>query len=124
MCMIDHADQITVLSDGILTARKPHRCGECHRVIEPGERYLRTTGVFDGFATYKTCLQCVAVREWLSQVCSGWIYTQVGEDLAEHFYEGYGMWLGRAVIGMRNHWRKRDGSLMQPMKLPEKMPVG
>lgn len=124
MCMIDDSERINVLSDTKPRARKPHKCGECCRTIAVGETYEKTVGVYDGrFDTYVTCMHCVAVREWLSKVCSGWIYTMVEEDLREHFREGYGFWLGRAAIGMKREWRKRDGSLMQPMALPAKLPT-
>jgi hypothetical protein len=106
-------------------ARKPHKCGECLRTIEPGEIYEKTVGIHEGdFDTYITCEQCVSVRDWLQKVCGGWIYSMVEEDIAEHFREGYGIWLGRAAVSMRRKWRRRDGSLMGPMTLPEKLPVG
>lgn len=120
MCRVD--DTISVLSDERPRAKKPHRCGECHRTIEPGEHYERVTGLWEGeLVTHKTCLQCCSVREWLANVCSGWVYSEVAEELLEHFYEGYGMWLGRAVVSMQNQWRKRDGSLMLPMDLPDRL---
>ena len=124
MCMVDDNEKIQVLSHTKPRARKAHKCGECNRTIEPGETYERTAGVADGyFETYITCEQCVAVREWLAKVCSGWVYTMVGEDLQEHFREGYGIWLGRAAIGVRRKWRKRNGSLMRPMALPAVLPT-
>src|SRR5690554_6021028 len=99
MCMIDHNEMVEVLSDTKPVARKVHRCGECQREIQPGEQYEKIVGIFEGqMDTYKTCLHCVAVREWLSQVCGGWLYGMVGEDLLEHYREGYGMWLARAYL--------------------------
>lgn len=125
MCMIDDSEPLTLLVDAQPLARKSHRCGECGRVIEPTERYERHEGVCDGeWETHKTCLHCVAVRKWLSRVCRGWVYTMVDEDLLEHFREGYGLWLGRAYVGMRRKWRRRDGKLMAPMELPERLPEG
>ncbi|MEX0741486.1 MAG: hypothetical protein WD079_01730 [Phycisphaeraceae bacterium] len=123
--MIDYGERIKVLSDRKPIARKVHRCGECHRDIQPGEQYERTVGLWEGeLETHKTCLHCVAVREWLSQVCNGWVYGAVGEDLCEHFREGYGIWLARAYIGVRDKWRRRDGSLRAPMTLPDQLPTG
>lgn len=125
MCMVDYSERVTVLSDTKPVARKAHTCGECYRDIKPGEQYERMTGIYDGqLDTYKTCLQCVSVREWLSQVCNGWIYSMVGEDLLEHFREGYGIWLARAYLGVRDKWQRRDGTLRSPMKLPEQLPAG
>ena len=126
MCMVEYCDEIfEPLGKTVFKARKPHRCGECRRTIEPGETYERHAGPFDGqFTVHKTCRHCVAVREWLLQVCSGWMYGSVSEDLYEHFREGYGLWLGRAVVGMQNHWKGRSGSLMEPMALPATLPTG
>jgi len=121
--MIGDCDRVQVLNTTNPRARTPHKCGECQRTIHPGEQYEKTVGVFDGsFDTYITCEQCRSVRDWLSKVCSGWIYSMVEEDISEHFRAGYGMWLGRAAVGMRRFWRRRDGSLMQPMVLPASMP--
>lgn len=45
-------------------ARKRHRCCECWGWIEIGEVYNYLTGIWDGRAsTYKTCLECTALRE-------------------------------------------------------------
>lgn len=50
-------------------ARKDHRCCECRRPIHPGEQYQYIIGVWDGeFSTFKTCEQCVGVRESLNKV--------------------------------------------------------
>lgn len=40
-------------------ARKPHRCQECYGTIQPGEKYHKITGVFDGSGfTHKICADC------------------------------------------------------------------
>ena len=40
-------------------ARKPHRCCECLRTIEIGERYERVSAMYDGrIADIKTCGNC------------------------------------------------------------------
>ena len=44
-------------------ARKPHKCSECGRTIEPGERYERTAGSWEGdFFTSLACLHCARAR--------------------------------------------------------------
>lgn len=44
-------------------ARKAHKCCECLRIIQPGERYERWSGRFDGdFFSQKTCHQCAEIR--------------------------------------------------------------
>jgi hypothetical protein len=45
------------------TARKTHCCCECSSEIQPGERYEKAVGKFDGiFESYKTCLPCSCIR--------------------------------------------------------------
>lgn len=121
MCMADYGDG-GWLRHRLTTpvANKVHRCGECGRDIQPGERYERDEGLmgYDGDARgycAKTCENCVAARSWLERVCRGWIYEMVYEDLREHWDDGWdlrSLWLGRALVGMRNRWKRRDGTLM------------
>ena len=43
-------------------ARKPHKCCECAKVIEAGDFYMRTSGVWDGRPdTFKACYPCHAL---------------------------------------------------------------
>lgn len=45
------------------TARKAHRCCECHGTIQLGEKYHYHHGVWDGeAASYKVCVDCEALR--------------------------------------------------------------
>jgi hypothetical protein len=45
-------------------ARKPHRCCECCRTIEVGERYHRVDGIWEGTAdSFATCDRCERTRE-------------------------------------------------------------
>ena len=47
----------------IRTARTEHKCGECKRVIAPGEKYEITEGLCEGtWETYKTCSDCLSIR--------------------------------------------------------------
>lgn len=67
------------------TARKPHRCCECHENINPGDRYEDMAGVFDGFVAYKTCGPCVEIR---NHFCDGtWIYGGLWEQMQYCFPE-------------------------------------
>lgn len=119
MCMIDGAERYYPETDEWRTARKEHRCGECNRTIRRGERHHVGGGAMEGdWYTHRTCAHCATVREWLRAECSGWVYEAVAEDLLEHFREGMGIWLGRAVVGMRRQWRRRDGTAMPVMALP------
>lgn len=45
-------------------SRTRRRCCECRGWIEPGERYHRLTGKWDGdILTFETCLQCEEIRQ-------------------------------------------------------------
>lgn len=76
-------------SEKIVTARKRHVCGECSRVIEPGERYARWAGSWEGdFWTMKSCPQCDALRKIINYVddyfwegCYGGIHAWVADRL-------------------------------------------
>ena len=95
------------------TARLPHRCCECHRQIDPGERYEVAAGRWDDFEVFKTCAHCVSARQWLEKECDAFIYGEVEMDLHQHAKEGKEpMRLYRYVAAMRRGWRRRDGRLM------------
>lgn len=50
-------------------ARITHRCVECDRTIAVGERYIYSTGKWDGQITsYRRCLHCEAVAEALREM--------------------------------------------------------
>lgn len=115
MCRIDYCDEPSITRyEGDPTARKPHRCSECHRKIERGERYHREHLIWDGaYHTIKTCPECMVGRDWLRRECGGWIYTEVLEELREHYVDNEiteGRYtLGRLVVSMRRQWRRFDG---------------
>lgn len=67
-------------------ARKPHKCGECRRVIMPGERYQDERLLFDGSVdTHKTCSDCMSLRR--EMFCDCWIYGQLWEAFGEYLLE-------------------------------------
>ncbi len=101
-------------------AAKVHPCAECGRAIAPGERYSKTFLVYDGHtSTYRCCLHCRVGQEWLEQQCDGFIFTQVFEDLQEHWTEGYkSLRMGRLLVGHKKQWRRGDGTLLPVPALP------
>jgi hypothetical protein len=122
MCMIDDCDErSTVLGESHPVARKKHKCGECRRVIEPGERYLAESLLFEGeVSTHKTCAHCEVARDWLARECGGWIYSGVAEDIREHVTSGYyGMAVARMAVGMSWKWRGKNGELFPVPSLPK-----
>lgn len=68
-------------------ARKEHICGECGRTILKGEEYERFSGNWknEGFCCYKTCEDCLSVRD--AFFCDGWIFGEVIEGVDEHIRE-------------------------------------
>lgn len=61
MCIYIDDDEGTLLSNGGRRARKPHRCDECSRTIEPREQYQYWTSVYDGnITTMRMCAHCWA----------------------------------------------------------------
>lgn len=95
------------------TARKEHRCGECRRTIDPGERYVVQTSLYEGsWWEGKVCAQCRAATEWLIIICRGYLCEDVLDELSDHLYEPppiSSVALGRLVVRMRHQWRRRDG---------------
>jgi hypothetical protein len=64
-------------------ARKPHRCGECHRTIQPGERYTVCVGKWDGhLSEHHRCTHCEAVWKALNDrfPCYCWYWGGLYED--------------------------------------------
>ncbi len=62
MCFTDF-DGPSVFRASRHRARKPHKCTECGRTIEPGERYQIAWGVWNGQPeTFRTCRECLRDR--------------------------------------------------------------
>ncbi len=104
-------DPVTLISSTTPKARKPHKCDECRRIIEPGETYHRDFYTFEGDTnTVRWCLQCNEARRWLKEVCDGWMYEGLGEELSEHRGEGYATGFLADKVG--DGWRGLDGSVI------------
>jgi hypothetical protein len=56
-------DAPKVSSTIIRTARKKHKCCECHREIVVGESYEYISGIWETAMNFKTCKSCVDLRE-------------------------------------------------------------
>lgn len=120
--MIDNAEYPEFCSEQTHIARKQHRCGECKRTIEAGEKYHVTSGKWDGeFQAYKTCAHCVSARSWLAKHCGGWVLGAVAEEIDEHWVNGIEYRrqdrLGRLVVGIRRQWKAFKGGLL-PVPAP------
>lgn len=64
-CFCDY-DPPSVFNETAPVARKEHRCTECGRAIQRGEKYQCAWGIWDGMAeTFKTCPRCLALRDYV-----------------------------------------------------------
>lgn len=88
-CLIDNEGEASDVSfTRMQMASKTHCCGECGREIRPGETYERVSGKWDcGFETYKTCADCLSVRD--TYFCS-YSYGCVWEDLENTVHDSRG----------------------------------
>lgn len=120
MCMWDDDGESYQMADRQMRrARKEHRCTECNRTIAIGERHEVMKGLYDGhWDTHRVCAQCIEARRWLAEVCEGWLYTTIEEDLREHV-DGHERALRtrpltRLARWMHHDWRDRAGNLRDP----------
>lgn len=101
-------------------ARKPHRCGECDRMIRPSETYWRTAAVCEAeFFDFISCDHCHRARSLVASRGDGmWYYggqeatgewEVVAEDEADPAWRAY---LWRLVAAHKRKWTRRDGALM------------
>ena len=121
MCMLDDGDgQVTMLSEANHVARKAHKCRECARTIEPGERYHVDRFIWEGkLDTHKVCAHCMVARNWLSNECGGWLFGCIEEDIREHARNGdYPMGVHRLAVGMAWKWRAPSGKMLPIPKAP------
>lgn len=121
MCMVDYDyDHGAFHSETLQKARKEHRCGECGRSIEVGEKYVRHFGVYDGSGYGgKRCLHCGVLADWLSINCGGYLHDAVVEDFTEHAHEYSRMDIARLAVMARNDWRSVRKKVLLPVpKLP------
>jgi hypothetical protein len=85
MCYCDD-EMPTLYSESNPTARKQHVCCECGSMIDPGEKYFRSEGLWDGdFLTFKTCGICQnikneALAEGVECIAFACLYETVGSD--------------------------------------------
>jgi hypothetical protein len=106
-CYCDTDGQASVYWPSRPIARKAHRCDECGRQIQPGERYERVRAVWDGDPqTCRTCVYCLGVRDSVDAVaqCFCWTHSYMLEDAMDWVREnkrrtpGIAMRVGRWIV--------------------------
>lgn len=106
MCRADDAELATIWDEKQRTAAKDHKCTECYRTIQVGERYRHISSLHEGhWRRDRMCPHCAAAGEWLVAMCGGYLLTEIYEELVEHWHEGYrSIPFARLIVGMRRKW--------------------
>jgi len=113
-CYCD-ADTPDVYTQKTVKARKPHKCHECRRAIETGEKYERTFYTYDRTPyVHKTCEMCVDLREFVqaSIPCFCWFHETLHENSIEaaqqYSHEAPGFLFGvyRKIVTINKRIRK------------------
>lgn len=77
-----------VYSESYPISRKPHKCCECGGIIFFKEKYHRFSGIWeDRWDTYKTCMDCKAIREDYLKVFAWDEMPYLGE-LEQYIFDG------------------------------------
>jgi RNase P subunit RPR2 len=80
-------DVAEVYRTNVRTARKAHRCDECHRSITPGERYEEAVGFQDGsWWRMCTCHECLPIAAWVVRNCGCRIHGDLWRHLEEDVF--------------------------------------
>lgn len=58
MCSCDSSDGPDAWQETTRKARKPHRCYECRKTIQPGEVYSYVSGIWEAPDSFHFCLGC------------------------------------------------------------------
>ncbi len=108
-------DTAICYDEAVVKARKPHKCYECRRLIEKGERYERASGLWEGsWETYHFCLQCSEIsREFTTgarEFGNLWYELQENWDEGAHLQACLNrLSTATAKEHMRQRWMKWKG---------------
>lgn len=108
MCRVEFGDYPEVFSHDTPRARRAWRCLECQRVIPVGERYHLFTGRWDGaWDKHRWCAHCYEAAQWLNEMCNGYVFGEVLDELLEHWHEDENyrsIPFARMIVNMRRGW--------------------
>ena len=93
-----------------------HRCTECNGIVEKGQSYERSSGVWDGrWSTYRKCEKCMAFESAMEVHCRGFLggnpfgymYENIRETM-ENVYSDVnpGRWffVARRLVAVRRNY--------------------
>ncbi len=110
-CYCDVGDWPRLYAASRPLSRVAHKCSECGRKIQLGERYERVRAIWgdDPPVTVKTCVYCLAMRDMLEAhaKCFCWMHHSLRDDIQswvdENWWQAEGMAfaLGRIEIERR-----------------------
>lgn len=122
-CYCDFSDYESPSAFSVAThkARKPHKCSECGRTINPGETYKKTWGVWDGEPdTFCMCPDCMGLLDYMQAhfpKCFCWAYTELRnaalDQLREYAREAPGLFFGGARFIVRGRSKRRAEKAIQ-----------
>lgn len=123
MCNLDY-DRPDFYTATTHRARCIHKCEECRRLIQKGERYVRSSGKWEGRVdTFKHCLHCNVLVSWLNRECGGFMHGGVIGEIEEHVREygvpAVGFSLARMYVNAGRKW-DRHGQLLPVPAIPLK----
>lgn len=87
----DYEDGPSVFHQDTLKAKLNHRCTECHGIIEAGQHYERSSGIWDGrWSTYRKCKFCMDFESAFDAQFKGFMHSSAfGEMLSDSQHEMY-----------------------------------
>ncbi len=115
-CYCDDGEAPAVYEQSDHIARVQHKCTECNGTIFPHEPYERVSALYptvDGWETFKTCIRCLALREFVAAnvKCFCWLHHNMIEDAMEcargYAEPGNGLLFGayRRLVAINRHKR-------------------
>lgn len=89
-----------------VTGRKGHKCSECGRIIEKGEKSEAVSGKWDGdIRSYRTCEDCLSARSEF--FCDGYLHNNMWENIWEHVCEHGGEIASECLLALTPRARMR-----------------
>ncbi len=87
VCALDDGggDAPAFYDEKLVTARKPHKCCDCGKVMDKGIKHWSCRGKWDGvFSSFRQCVICREVA--VKYGCDGFVFGQVWEQMRENLF--------------------------------------